>query len=215
MIWLMPRSHLGALTGYLRPNTCGVSTRAGRLPHGPWPRLLMLWMYAELRRSPCGSLDLVHALSDFLRALGAAQYCPFALDVYLWDTCYRDFEIPSPPSEHSRLALCHTLADHPSARPSLDEVQAFERDLAAAREKLQRLKAQADPPREGDPFRWIHRVACHSLASGRAPTACQGAHSNSEGLDPRNRSRMRDSAHQSPPEAATETALSGKTRVFT
>ena len=65
IIWLMPGSHLGVLTGYLRANACGVSTRAARLPHGPWPRLLlMLWMYAELRRSPCAFLDLVHALSN-------------------------------------------------------------------------------------------------------------------------------------------------------
>ena len=70
MIWFMPRANPGALSEYLRPNRCGVSASAGKLPHGPLPRLLMLWMYAELGRARHNApLDLVYSLSDYLLAL--------------------------------------------------------------------------------------------------------------------------------------------------
>ena len=73
--------------------------------------------------------------------------------MYLWDSCYRDVEIPGTPDARSRLALYHALADHPSPRPSLDEVHAFEHDLALAREKLLRLRREVEPDEDEDiPF---------------------------------------------------------------
>ena len=74
MMWFIPRSDPGATTEYLRPNGCGVSTESGtQLPYGTLPRLLMLWMYAEVERTGQGRLDLVYALSDYLLALERAE----------------------------------------------------------------------------------------------------------------------------------------------
>ena len=51
MMWLIPRSDPGALTEYRRPHAGAVSTAPGaRLPYGAFPRLVMLWMYAECAR---------------------------------------------------------------------------------------------------------------------------------------------------------------------
>ena len=228
MIWFMPRANPGALSEYLRPNRCGVSAPAGKLPHGPLPRLLMLWMYAELGRARhTAPLDLVYSLSDYLLALEvpdtldlveqaerlfacrfhagehemalteasttrwvaqhdplgeiaplratrvelgqamrdelarrrlrvcahslyALRERPFALDVYLWETCYRDVEIPGITSARSRLALYHTLAERPVPRPTPDEVHAFEREFHDARDRLARLREEAGPAEQGD-----------------------------------------------------------------
>ena len=71
MMCLIPRSDSGALTEYRRPHAGGVSTERGaRLPHGPFPRLVMLWMYADCVRDPRERQDPVSSLCDFLLALG-------------------------------------------------------------------------------------------------------------------------------------------------
>ena len=71
MMWLIPRSDPGALTEYPRPHAGAVSTEHGaRLPHGPFPRLDMLWMYADCARDPRKRQDPVSSLCDFLLALG-------------------------------------------------------------------------------------------------------------------------------------------------
>ena len=74
MMWLIPRSDPGALTEYRRPHAGGVSTTSGRrLPYGPYPRLIMLWMYAECAHAldvPPQQRDPVASISDFLLALG-------------------------------------------------------------------------------------------------------------------------------------------------
>ena len=71
MMWLIPRSDPGALTEYRRPHAGAVSTERGaRLPHGPIPRLVMLWMYADCVRDPRKRQDPVSSFSDFLLALG-------------------------------------------------------------------------------------------------------------------------------------------------
>ena len=70
-MWLIPRSDPGALTEYRRPHAGAVSTERGaRLPYGPFPRLIMLWMYTDCVRDPRGRQDPVAALRDFLLALG-------------------------------------------------------------------------------------------------------------------------------------------------
>ena len=71
MMWLIPRSAPGALTEYPRPHVGAVSTEHGaRLPHGPFPRLVMLWMYADCARDPRKRQDPVSSLCDFLLPLG-------------------------------------------------------------------------------------------------------------------------------------------------
>ena len=63
MMWLIPRSDPGALTEYRRPHAGGVSTERGALlPHGPFPRLVMLWMYADCVRDPRERQDPVSSL---------------------------------------------------------------------------------------------------------------------------------------------------------
>ena len=69
MIWLLPRSDPGATDTYLRPGRCGVSAPAGRLPHGPLPRLFMLWLYAACARGEEGDLERQYSLADYLLAL--------------------------------------------------------------------------------------------------------------------------------------------------
>ena len=55
---------------YLRPDRCGVSAPTGTLPYRPFPRLVMLWMYADCVRDPRERQDPVSSLCDFLIALG-------------------------------------------------------------------------------------------------------------------------------------------------
>ena len=73
MIWLIPRFDPGALTEFRRPHSGGVSTEGGApLPHGPYPRLVMLWMYAECAHAvdiPPEQRDPIASISDFLLAL--------------------------------------------------------------------------------------------------------------------------------------------------
>lgn len=69
MIWLLPRSDPGATDTYPRPGRCGVSAPAGRLPHGPLPRLFMLWLYAACARGEEGDLERQYSLGDYLLAL--------------------------------------------------------------------------------------------------------------------------------------------------
>ena len=70
MMWLIPRSDPGALTEYRRPRAGAVSTAPGaRLPYGAFPRLVMLWMYAECARAaqdPPVYRDPVFSILDFL-----------------------------------------------------------------------------------------------------------------------------------------------------
>ena len=70
MMWLIPRSDPGALTEYRRPRAGAVSTAPGaRLPYGAFPRLVMLWMYAECARAaqdPPALNDPVFSVLDFL-----------------------------------------------------------------------------------------------------------------------------------------------------
>ena len=70
MMWLIPRSDPGALTEYRRPRAGAVSTApGGRLPYGAFPRLVMLWMYAECARAaqdPPEYRDPVFSILDFL-----------------------------------------------------------------------------------------------------------------------------------------------------
>lgn len=74
MIWLLPRSAPEALdTTYLRPGRCGVSAPTARLPHGPLPRLFMLWLYAEYARDAQGDLERQYSLADYLLALEFEQ----------------------------------------------------------------------------------------------------------------------------------------------
>ena len=73
MIWLLPRSDPGATDTYLRPGRCGVSAPTARLPHGPLPRLFMLWLYAECARDAQGDLERQYALADYLLALEFEQ----------------------------------------------------------------------------------------------------------------------------------------------
>ena len=74
MMWLIPRSHPGALTEYRRPNDDGVSVeRAALLPYGAYPRLIMLWMYAECARAeqlPPEQINPMTSICDFMRAVG-------------------------------------------------------------------------------------------------------------------------------------------------
>ena len=74
MMWLIPRSDQGALTEYRRPHAGGVSTERGALlPYGPFPRLIMLWMYAECAHAaqiPPEQRNPVSSISDFLVAIG-------------------------------------------------------------------------------------------------------------------------------------------------
>ena len=70
MMWLIPRSDPGALTEYRRPHAGAVSTIPdARLPYGAFPRLVMLWMYAECARAaqdPPQYRDPVFSILDFL-----------------------------------------------------------------------------------------------------------------------------------------------------
>ena len=83
-----------------------------------------------------------------LHTLRAVQHCSFALDVYLWDTCYGDCALPGAPPARSRLARYQALADHPLPWPSPEERRAFEHDLAKARDKLRRLWDETHPPED-------------------------------------------------------------------
>ena len=73
MMWLIPRSDPGTITEYCRPHAGGVSTERGApLPHGPYPRLVMLWMYAECAHAveiPPQERDPITSICDFLLAL--------------------------------------------------------------------------------------------------------------------------------------------------
>ena len=73
MIWLLPRSDPEATDTYLRPGRCGVSAPTARLPHGPLPRLFMLWLYAECARDAQGDLERQYSLADYLLALEFEQ----------------------------------------------------------------------------------------------------------------------------------------------
>ena len=70
MIWLIPRFDPGALTAHHRPHAGGVSTARGqRLPYGAFPRLVMLWMYAEGARDahdPPQDRDPVLSICQYL-----------------------------------------------------------------------------------------------------------------------------------------------------
>ena len=75
MMWLIPRSDPGARTEYRRPHAGAVSVERGeRLPYGPFPRLVMLWMYAadcaHARQVPPDQRNPVSSIYDFLVALG-------------------------------------------------------------------------------------------------------------------------------------------------
>ena len=87
-----------------------------------------------------------------LHSLCAVQHCPFTLDVYLWDACYRSRALPGAPPARSRLAVYHALADHPSPWPSPDELSEFERQLGVARQTLVRLWYEAHPSEDDIPF---------------------------------------------------------------
>ena len=73
MMWLIPRTDPGALTEYRRPHAGGVSTEDGKLlPYGSYPRLVMLWMYAECAHAidiPPEERDPITSICDFLLAL--------------------------------------------------------------------------------------------------------------------------------------------------
>ena len=75
-----------------------------------------------------------------LRTVRALRHSSFALDVYLWDLCHYSCAIPVASPAPSRLAQYHTLADKPSRFSILDNVLAFERDLARVREQRRRLQ---------------------------------------------------------------------------
>ena len=70
MMWLIPRFDPGALTAHHRPHAGGVSTARGqRLPYGAFPRLVMLWMYAEGARDahdPPQDRDPVLSICQYL-----------------------------------------------------------------------------------------------------------------------------------------------------
>ena len=87
-----------------------------------------------------------------LHSLCAVQHCPFTLDVYLWDACYRSRALPGAPPARSRLAVYHALADHPSPWPSPDELKAFEHQLGVARQKLAQLYIEVHPWEDDIPF---------------------------------------------------------------
>ena len=74
MMWLIPRSNPGALTEYWRPNADGVSVERGALlPYGAYPRLIMLWMYAECARAeqlPPEQINPMTSICDFMREVG-------------------------------------------------------------------------------------------------------------------------------------------------
>ena len=78
MMWLIPRSDPGALTEYRRPHAGGVSTERGALlPYGPFPRLVMLWMYAECAHAghlPPEQRNPVSSICDFLVAFGSTRW---------------------------------------------------------------------------------------------------------------------------------------------
>ena len=74
MMWLIPRSNPGALTEYWRPNDDGVSVERGALlPYGAYPRLFMLWMYAECARAeqrPPEQINPMLSIRDFMSEVG-------------------------------------------------------------------------------------------------------------------------------------------------
>ena len=85
-----------------------------------------------------------------LHTVRAIQDSPFALDVYLWERCYRTRDLPGAPPAHSRLARYHALAERPLARPSPAEVSTFEGELHEARERLAQLGKEGAPPARFD-----------------------------------------------------------------
>ena len=87
-----------------------------------------------------------------LHSLCAVQHCPFTLDVYLWDACYRSCALPGAPPACSRLAVYHALADHPSPWPSPDELREFEHQLGVARQKLAELRHEVLSSEDDIPF---------------------------------------------------------------
>ena len=73
MMWTLPRSDPGALDACFRPDGTGVSAPRGKLPYGPLPRLLILWLYADCARHaerPQIPEQRRHAFFDYLLALG-------------------------------------------------------------------------------------------------------------------------------------------------
>ena len=72
MMWTLPRSNPGADETFFRPDATGVSAPAGKLPYGPLPRVLMLWLYADCVRSaehPQTPLQHQYAFADYLLEL--------------------------------------------------------------------------------------------------------------------------------------------------
>ena len=92
MMWLIPRSDPGALAEYRRPHAGAVSTAHGvRLPFGAFPRLVMLWMYAEGARAahnPAQHHDPLFSICDYLLTIDieSPEFAP------LFDQADRLFE---------------------------------------------------------------------------------------------------------------------------
>ena len=73
MLWSIPRSDPGAATEHLRLVGAGVSRENGALPYGRLPRVVLLWMYAEVLRTGHGILDFAYSFCDYLSALGLRE----------------------------------------------------------------------------------------------------------------------------------------------
>ena len=104
-------------------------------------------------------VELSEALGEEMRArrvrlcphtVRAVQHSPFALDVYLWERCYRTHDLHEALPAHSCLARYHALAEHPVPRPSPAEVRAFEDEFQETRNRLVGLRPKEAPSGEFD-----------------------------------------------------------------
>ena len=183
MMWFIPRSDPGATTEYLRPNGCGVSTESGtQLPYGTLPRLLMLWMYAEVERTGQGRLDLVYALSDYLLALERAETSELAEQAERLFACGLQVVERAIPVLDASLtqwvgegAPFREVAPLRATQVELSEALREEMQLRQAQLCLHTVHAVQHSPFELDVYLWEKYCRTPDLQGGAADTFAPGA----------------------------------------
>ena len=139
MMWLIPRSNPGALTEYWRPNADGVSVERGALlPYGAYPRLFMLWMYAECARAeqlPPEQINPMTSSNDFMSEIGLdAMEVPvlFEQAYRLFASRFRAGDRVMPVIKESVLRRAHATmrASNPALHHSSDPASHHSKELA-------------------------------------------------------------------------------------
>ena len=184
MMWLIPRSNPGALTEYCRPNADGMSVeRAALLPYGPYPRLFMLWMYAECARAeqlPPEQINPIISIRDFMSEVGLdAMEVPalFGQADRLFASRFRAGDRVMPVIEESvlRRARATTVcASDPASHHSKELAYgaAFRQEMAARRFQpcMHTLHALRHSPVALDVYLWDACYAERAFPGAPAPS---------------------------------------------